>query len=77
MSKIIGIVEYKTFAERTKSESSRPFLMMENGSQILLYRKNDNPFENKGFLEFEGKKISAEGELVNGVFEVTSVEEVE
>lgn len=76
MTKLTGIIEYKTFAERTKNESLRPYIILENGSQILLYKKGDNPFENKGFTEFEGKKITAEGELVNGVFEVTSVEEV-
>ena len=75
MTKITGVVEYKAFAERTKSESSRPYIILENGSQILLYKKGDNPFENNGFTDYEGKKITAEGELVNGVFEVSSVEE--
>lgn len=77
MTKITGIVEYKTFAERTKSESLRPYIIMENGSRILLYKREDNPFENKGFKEFEGKKVTAEGELVNGVFEVASVQEAD
>lgn len=75
MTKLTGIIEYKVFAEGTKSESSRPFLCFENGTQILLYKKGDNPFENNGFTEFDGKKVTVEGELVNGVFEVISVGE--
>lgn len=76
MTKLSGFIQYKTFAEGTKSESSRPYIILENGSQILLYKMNDNPFENKGLLEFEGKNVSVEGELVNGIFEVSSVSEV-
>ena len=40
-----------------------------------LYKKDDNPFENNGFLSFEDKTVEVEGDLVNGVFEVTSVKE--
>ncbi|MBQ0052471.1 MAG: hypothetical protein KBT11_10490 [Treponema sp.] len=77
MTKISGTIEYKTFAAGSKSESLKPFILLENGSQILLYKKNDNPFENKGFADFESKKVIVEGELVNGVFEVSSIAEVE
>lgn len=75
MTKLTGVIEYKIFAEGTKSESLRPYIVLENGGRILLYKKGDNPFENKGFAGFEGKKIIAEGELVDGVFEVLSVTE--
>ena len=44
MTTLTGIIQYKIFAEGTKSESSRPYIVLENGSQILLYKKNDNPF---------------------------------
>lgn len=77
MTVLSGIIEYKTFAKGSKSESLRPFICLENGSQILLYKKDDNPFENKGLTEFEGKKVSVEGELVNGVFEISSLREAD
>ena len=41
MSKLTGQILYKTFAEGSKSESSRPYICLENGTQILLYKKND------------------------------------
>ena len=39
MEKLIGKIEYETFAEGSKSESKRPFLTTENGEKILLYKK--------------------------------------
>ena len=67
-------VEYKLFAEGTKSESKRPFICLENGTQILLYKKNDNPFENNFFQKYEGMKVSINGDFVNGVFEADLIE---
>lgn len=73
MQQLIGTVQFKTFGEGTKSESLRPYLCFENGTQILLYKKDDNPFENNAFAEYEGKSITVQGELVNGVFEVEEI----
>ena len=73
MTTLTGIIQYKNFAEETKSESSRPYIVLENGSQILLYKKNDNPFENTGFSGYEGQKVSVEGELENGTFVVENI----
>lgn len=75
MTKLIGLIKYQIFAQGTKSESKRPFICFENGTQILLYKKDDNPFENTGFLPFENKTVEVEGDLNNGVFEVTSIKE--
>ena len=60
MTTLSGIIQCKIFAEGTKSESSRPYIVLENGSQILLYKKNDNPFENTGFSSYEGQKVLVE-----------------
>lgn len=68
-----GKIEYKTFAAGTKSESVRPYLCFENGTQILLYKKNDNPFENKGFTEYTDLEVSVEGDLENGTFVVENI----
>lgn len=75
MIKLIGLIQYRVFAEGTKSESKRPFICFENGTQIRLYKQDDNPFENKGFLPYENKTVKVEGNLINGVFEVVSIEE--
>ena len=63
MTTLTGIIQYKIFAEGTKSESSRPYIVLENGSQILLYKKNDNPFENIGFSSYEGQKVLVEEDV--------------
>lgn len=73
MTHLTGKIQYKTFAEGTKSECLRPYIFLENGSQILLYKKNDNPFENKGFTEYENQTISIEGEFENGTFLVETI----
>lgn len=74
MTTLKGKIEYRTFAEGTKSESQRPYICFENGTQILLYKKNDNPFENKGFTEYEGLEVQVEGELNGGTFVVENVQ---
>lgn len=73
MTKLVGTIQNKTYAKGTKSESSRPYIFLENGDQILLYKKNDNPFENNFFSSYEGKKVVMEGELVNGTFVVENI----
>ena len=73
MTKLVGTIQNKTYAKGTKSESSRPYIVLENGGQILLYKKNDNPFENNFFSRKEGKKVVIEGELVNGTFVVENI----
>lgn len=73
MANLIGKIQYKVFAQGTKSESKRPFICFENGTQILLYKKNDNPFENNFFSSYEGQKVLVEGELVNGTFVVENI----
>ena len=76
---IIHLISFVVFVQvalrqySTKSESSRPYIVLENGGQILLYKKNDNPFENNFFSSYEGKKVVMEGELVNGTFVVENI----
>lgn len=59
-------------AQKAKAKDLSFVLKMELKS---FYIKDDNPFENNGFLSFEDKTVEVEGDLVNGVFEVTSVKE--
>ena len=58
MTKLVGTIQNKTYAKGTKSESSRPYIVLENGGQILLYKKNDNPFENNFFSSYEGNSTN-------------------
>lgn len=39
MEKLIGKIEYETFAEGSKSESKRPFLTTENGEKNTFVQK--------------------------------------
>lgn len=71
---LTGTVKYLPFAQGTKSESLRPYILLGKGSRILLYKKDDNPFENNFFAAFENQKVRITGEIVNGTFEVDSVE---
>jgi|GEM_PF-6890190 len=75
MKQFTGTVQYAPFAQGSKSEGERPFLVAEDGSRILLYKKNDNPFENKGLSAYAGKRVLLQGEVVNGAIEVEAVEE--
>ena len=77
MNKFTGTITYQVFAQGTKSESERPYLITEKGDKILLYKKNDNPFENRGFSAYAGRQVVLEGELVNGVLHVETVELIE
>ena len=73
ITELTGKIKFDSFAKETKSESKRPYLIMENGDKILLYKNNDNPFENKGFAEFENKKVLVSGEINDNTFVVTQV----
>lgn len=71
---LTGTVKYLPFAQGSKSESLRPYILLGKGSRILLYKKSDNPFENNFFASFEGEKVRVSGEIVNGTLEADSVE---
>jgi len=77
MIKIKGFVKLQVFAEGSKSESLRPYIIFGNGGKLLLYKKNDNPFENQSLKDFIDKFVCIEGELVNEVFEIETIEIIE
>ncbi len=77
MSKIKGFVKLQVFAEGSKSESLRPYILFGNGGKLLLYKKDDNPFENQSLKDFIDKFVYIEGELVNEVFEVETIRIIE
>ena len=73
ITKLTEKINFDVFAAATKSESKRPYLITETGEKILLYKLNDNPFENKGFTEFEGKNVTVAGEFKDNAFIVIEV----
>ena len=75
METLTGKIEYAPYASSSKSESTRPFLITDDGNKILLYKKNDNPFENKGFTAFEGKRVTVHGGLEKDTFVVSEISE--
>lgn len=73
---LTGKIIYETFAAGSKSESARPYLETSDGNKILLYKKDDNPFENSSLAEFDGKNARITGEIKDGAFVAESVEAV-
>lgn len=73
VTELTGKIKLDTFAADSKSESKRPYLIKDNGEKILLYKKNDNPFENKGFTDFEDKEVVLTGEFNENTFIVSEV----
>lgn len=65
-----GVLRLLPFAPGSKSEGIRPFLVGDDGSRVLLYKKQDNPFENRGFHGVENQRVQVEGELRGGTFHV-------
>ena len=66
-------IKFDNFAADSKSESKRPYLITANGEKILLYKKNDNPFENKGFTDFVDKEVILTGEFNENTFIVSEI----
>ena len=62
-----GTIIFKLVDEGSKSERRAPFLK-EPGEvpPTPLYLKHDNPFENRGFADYEGKEVELVGEVDNG-----------
>lgn len=73
--KRIGVVIYLRVNEGSKSECVVPFLYQGRDAEPLqIMLKDDNPFENGGFTEYDGQKVAITGNLSQGgVFIVDSV----
>ena len=68
-----GTVCFKLINEGSKSEIKKPFLLMEDGSAILLFMENSNPFENKVLHQYENNKVQVKGYEKNGTFIVKEI----
>jgi len=65
-----GTVVFLLFNAGTKSEGHVPFLYVKQGTMYKLFLKNDNPFENKGFLPYDGKRVRVSGILKENIKDV-------
>ena len=69
-----GTIVYKVDDIGSKSEGVKPFLYINKSSWVKLYREGDNPFENKGFDEYDGMAVVVKGNTgKNGVFVVDDI----
>lgn len=68
-----GEVQFLPFAFGSKSQGIRPFLVGEDGSKVLLYKEDDNPFENNGLRELNGQWVQVEGAFRGKTFCVEQV----
>jgi len=57
----VGTVVFLLFNTGTKSEAKVPFLYINQDTVYKLVLKGDNPFENKGILPFDGKRVRVTG----------------
>lgn len=65
--KLTGTVVFLKSNEGSKSEAVVPFLYRGRDMPLQrIMRKDDNPFENRGFVEYDGKVVDLYGELSNG-----------
>ena len=74
--KLTGTVIYLRTNEGSKSECVAPFLYQgRNVKPTRLVLKDDNPFENNGFIKYDGTVVSVSGQLSsNGTFVAESVD---
>lgn len=70
-----GVVVFLRENEGSKSEAILPFLYQGKGASLVrLFLKGDNPFENKGFTDCDGKTVELTGAFARSTtFEVTDV----
>ncbi len=67
ISRLSGTVIYLRTNEGSKSECVAPFLYQgRDVGTTRLMLKDDNPFENRGFLAFDGQAVEVSGKFGNG-----------
>jgi hypothetical protein len=72
-----GYLLFLPFAEGSKSEGLRPFLVNASDGAQMLYRAGDNPFENFFLRPFRGKYCRITGHMGEGaMLLVDSVKEL-
>ena len=76
-SPLEGYILFLPFADGSKSEGVRPFLINSTRGVQLIYHRGDNPFENPFFRPFHGSYCRINGRRGDGdVFMVEAIQEL-
>jgi hypothetical protein len=68
-----GVVIFLKSNEGSKSECSLPYLYLGKNIPLqALFMENDNPFENNGFLDYDGCRIRVFGKTSSDNFFVVN-----
>ena len=71
-----GIVVFRLVNVGSKSEGLRPFLYQGNGNFQPIWLESDSSLEGNDLKPFDGKEISADGEVEeHGVFLINNIEQ--
>ena len=75
---LVGTVVFLAANRGSKSEGTFPFLYLgRDAKPVRLLLKGDNPFENKGFVEYDGKVVEVSGKTTEaGMLVVETVKSV-
>lgn len=73
--KLQGTIVFLKANEGSKSEALVPFLYQGRDTPLQkIMLRDDNPFENKGFLSYDGKTVEISGNIAqSGTFIVDEV----
>lgn len=79
LTKLYGTIIFIRTAQGSKSERLAPFLYQNRDVEFLrLFLKNDNPFENNGLLQYDGRFVAITGSILpSGVFLVETIDQFE
>ncbi len=63
---LVGTVIFIEKNIGSKSEGVFPFLYLNKDNRVPIMLRNDNPFENRGLLPFDGKTVEVTGTTGRG-----------
>lgn len=72
-----GTIIYLLANSGSKSEGVYPHLYQDRETKIKVFKEGDNPFENHGFDDFDGKLVELKGSLGRGnIFVVKEIKAI-
>lgn len=72
-----GTIVFELVNAGSKSEGVKPFLYKNRNAKIRVFKKDDNPFENASFNDFDGVRVEVIGSLGRGnVFCVSEIKKL-
>ncbi len=72
-----GTIIYLLANSGSKSEGVYPHLYQDRETKIKVFKEGDNPFENHGFDDFDGKQVELKGSLGRGnIFVVKEIKAI-